>query len=173
MPISIPHTCQKHALRPDGTTWYSDFPEPISTPTNISAQEIYELLEACQGPDQEKPLLKTQGILLIDTRRTDCTGGMVKGAINVPAHGFYFSRRGLFELCVAGEVKRVIFYCGSSNGRGPRCAAWMQDYIDSLGGDIKSEVMVGGIRGWVKAYGGRMMEGYDEKIWAAGRPDET
>lgn len=49
----------------------------------------------------------------------------------------------------------------------------MQDYIDAVEGGIRSEVMVGGIRGWVKAYGGRMMEGYDEKVWLAGRPDET
>jgi arsenical-resistance protein 2 len=27
--------------------------------------------------------------------------------------------------------------------------------------------MVGGIRGWVQAYGGRMMDGYDEKAWQA------
>jgi len=41
----------------------------------------------------------------------------------------------------------------------------MQDYIDQVGGDIKSQVMTGGVRGWVQAYGGRMMDGFDEKAW--------
>ena len=56
---------------------------------------------------------------------------------------------------------------GSSNGRGPRCAAWMQDYIDGVGGGdlVQAEVMTGGIRGWVRTYGGRMVDGYDEEAW--------
>jgi len=54
---------------------------------------------------------------------------------------------------------------GQSNGRGPRCAAWMQDYVDEVGGDIQAQVMTGGIKAWVQSYGGRMMDGYDEKPW--------
>ncbi|KAK3987670.1 hypothetical protein QBC44DRAFT_331039 [Cladorrhinum sp. PSN332] len=169
MPIHMHEHCKKLSLRPDGTPWYSDFPEPVSTPSKTLPSDIYALLSQ---PDQDKTLLE-QNVLLIDTRRTDCTGGTIKGSINVPAHSFFWSRGVVYDLCLRGEVKRVVFYCGSSNGRGPRCAAWMQDYIDSLGGDLKSEVMIGGIRGWVKDYGGRMMEGYDEKVWAAGKPDET
>ncbi|KAK4129831.1 hypothetical protein N657DRAFT_653100 [Parathielavia appendiculata] len=68
-------------------------------------------------------------------------------------------------LLVDEGIKRVVFYCGSSLGRGPRCAAWLQDYVNEAGGDLKSEVMVGGVRGWVQAYGGGMMDGYDEKAW--------
>jgi arsenical-resistance protein 2 len=56
---------------------------------------------------------------------------------------------------------------GSSLGRGPRCAAWMQDYVNEIGGELEPQVMVGGIRGWVQAYGGSMMDGYDEKSWQA------
>jgi arsenical-resistance protein 2 len=41
----------------------------------------------------------------------------------------------------------------------------MQEYIDEVGGAIESLVMAGGIRGWVKAYQGQMMDGYDEKAW--------
>ncbi|KAK4465080.1 hypothetical protein QBC42DRAFT_262064 [Cladorrhinum samala] len=169
MPIHIPHKCQKLSLRSDGTPWFSEFPEPASTPTKILPSEVYSLLEARDAPDQERP----HTFLLIDTRRADCVGGTIKGSINLPAHSFYWSRKMLFDLCRQAGVGRVVFYCGSSNGRGPRCAAWMQDYIDAVEGDIRSEVMVGGIRGWVKAYGGRMMEGYDEKVWLAGKPDEV
>jgi arsenical-resistance protein 2 len=60
-----------------------------------------------------------------------------------------------------------LFLIGSSLGRGPRCAAWLQDYVNEVGGDLKSQVMIGGIRGWVKVYGGSMMDGYDEKRWRA------
>jgi len=56
---------------------------------------------------------------------------------------------------------------GSSLGRGPRCAAWLQDYVREVGGDLETRVMVGGIRGWVQAYGGGMMDGYDDKAWQA------
>jgi len=41
----------------------------------------------------------------------------------------------------------------------------MQDYIHEVGGTLQSQVMIGGIRGWVAAYGGRMMEGYEENAW--------
>jgi len=45
----------------------------------------------------------------------------------------------------------------------------MQDYIDEVGAaeTIEARVMTGGIRGWVDAYGSRMMDGYDEKTWQA------
>jgi arsenical-resistance protein 2 len=54
---------------------------------------------------------------------------------------------------------------GQSNGRGPRCAAWMQDYIDEVGGELEALVLTGGIKEWVKEYGGRMMDGYEEEAW--------
>ncbi|KAJ8080961.1 hypothetical protein PM082_017796 [Marasmius tenuissimus] len=64
-------------------------------------------------------------------------------------------------------VKKVVFYCGSSSGRGPRTAAWLQDYIDEVGDrDMQALVMKGGIKGWVRKYGGERMDWYDEKFWA-------
>jgi arsenical-resistance protein 2 len=42
----------------------------------------------------------------------------------------------------------------------------MQDFINETGDtDIESLVLTGGIRGWVKEYGGRMTDGYDAKVW--------
>lgn len=57
---------------------------------------------------------------------------------------------------------------GSSNGRGPRCAAWFRDYARSVGDeDMQVMVLEGGVKGWVR--GGtqftRLMEGYDEAYW--------
>ncbi|KAK5651640.1 hypothetical protein OQA88_11815 [Cercophora sp. LCS_1] len=143
------------ARRDDGTPWWTEFPEPKSTPNKVDKAEVLGLLEQ-DGP---------RNFLLVDARRTDCTGGTVSSSLNMPAHSFYPTRKTLYDLCTRAGIKRVIFYCGQSNGRGPRCAAWMQDYIDEVGGEIESQVMTGGIRGWVEVYGSRLVDGYDEKTW--------
>ena len=45
----------------------------------------------------------------------------------------------------------VIFYCSSSNGRGPRCAAWFQDTLDEMGAtDSRALVLLGGIKRWAE-----------------------
>ncbi|TDZ16349.1 hypothetical protein Cob_v010766 [Colletotrichum orbiculare MAFF 240422] len=69
-------------------------------------------------------------------------------------------------LLVDAGIKRVIFYCGSSNGRGPRSANWLQDYFDDVGETtVTAVILKGGIKGWVRGYGGRMMDWYEEKVW--------
>jgi len=108
--------------------------------------------------------------LLVDVRRTDWEGGTIKTSINLPAQSFYQSRKPLFDLCDRASIKQVIFYCGSSSGRGPRCASWMQDYIDDIAKfgkhpAMKVLVLKGGIKGWVRDFGGSMVEGFEEKYW--------
>ncbi|KAK4152680.1 arsenical-resistance protein 2 [Chaetomidium leptoderma] len=161
--------CLKMARREDGTPWWTDFPEPRSVVAQVEPNEVLELL---QGHELSES--KSRDFLLVDARRADCTGGTVRGAMNLPAHSFYPTRRTLYGLCKQAGINKVIFYCGesklprdicSSLGRGPRCAAWMQDYVQEVRGDLESQVMIGGIRGWVQAYGGSMMDGYDEKVW--------
>ncbi|KAL2174198.1 Rhodanese-like domain-containing protein [Thermothelomyces heterothallicus CBS 202.75] len=150
------------ARREDGTPWWTDFPDPASTAAQVTPGEVFDLLQAQETAENEQ-----RRFLLVDTRRTDCEGGTVRGAINLPAHSFYPTRKTLYDLCKQAGIKTVIFYCGSSLGRGPRCAAWFQDYVNQVGGVLEPKVMTGGIRGWVKAYGGRMMDGYDDKAWEA------
>ena len=42
----------------------------------------------------------------------------------------------------------------------------MQDYLDEVDEKgIKSVYLEGGIKGWVKAYGSRGMEWFDEQAW--------
>jgi arsenical-resistance protein 2 len=46
----------------------------------------------------------------------------------------------------------------------------MQDYIDDIAKfgrktDLKVLVLEGGIKKWVKDFGGSMMEGFEEKYW--------
>lgn len=58
---------------------------------------------------------------------------------------------------------------GSSQGRGPRCAAWFLEHVREVAGDNDMQVMVleGGVKGWVK--GGpqftQLMDGFDEAYW--------
>jgi len=59
---------------------------------------------------------------------------------------------------------------GSSNGRGPRCASWFQDYIDDVstfGRKTSLQVLTlkGGIKGWVKDFEGALVDGFEEKYW--------
>lgn len=44
----------------------------------------------------------------------------------------------------------------------------MQDYLNEVGEtSIKTFIMTGGIKGWYQAFGGKMMENYDEKAWVS------
>jgi len=108
--------------------------------------------------------------LLVDVRRNDWEGGTIKTSLNLPAQSFYQSRKTLLDLCDRAGIKQVIFYCGSSSGRGPRCAAWMKDYIDDISkfgrrSSLTVRVLKGGIKGWVKDFEGSMVEGFEEKYW--------
>lgn len=63
----------------------------------------------------------------------------------------------------------VVFTCGSSNGRGPRCAGWFLEHVRNTAQDKNMQVMVleGGIKGWVKAGPEyiRLMDGFREQHW--------
>ncbi|ENI01204.1 hypothetical protein COCC4DRAFT_204498 [Bipolaris maydis ATCC 48331] len=124
--------------QPSGS-WTDAFPAPRITAPSISRDEVLS--------DLSSPHL-----LIVDVRRTDYEGGTIRGSINLPAHSFYLNRGVLYDLCRRAGVTRVAFYCGSSNGRGPRCSGWFADYIAEKGDDqIKSLTLAGGIKGWVKA----------------------
>jgi len=66
----------------------------------------------------------------------------------------------LYRLCQGDGnsiMSRVMFYCGSSGGRGTRCAGWFADYVahraaaEGHANFASPEVFVleGGIKGWV------------------------
>ncbi|PSS08814.1 hypothetical protein M430DRAFT_109582 [Amorphotheca resinae ATCC 22711] len=146
------------------TEWWSAFPAPRATCPKITGDELMKLFDDMDiesGPSQ---------FVLVDVRRTDWEGGTIKSSLNLPAQSFYQTRKTLLDLCDRASIKQVIFYCGSSSGRGPRCASWMQDYIDDIAKfgrktDLKVLVLEGGIKKWVKDFGGSMMEGFEEKYW--------
>ncbi|KAH6900405.1 Rhodanese-like domain-containing protein [Thelonectria olida] len=150
------------AAPPESKQWWEAFPEAKAECPRVEASEVADLLE--------KTSVTAQGLvrdfLLVDVRRTDWEGGTVASSINLPAHSFYQTRPVVYQLCKQAGIKRIIFYCGSCGTRGPRCAGWMQDYLNEVSEtNIKAEILAGGIKGWQKAYGGKLMDWYDEKAW--------
>lgn len=114
--------------------------------------------------------MRIASMLLIDVRRTDYEGGTIRGSLNIPAQGFWWNRGPLYELAFKSDIEWVVFYCGSSNGRGPRCAAWFLEHVRKTVGDENMQICVleGGIKGWVKAgLGKELMDGFDEAHWTA------
>ncbi|KAG7054383.1 Rhodanese-like protein [Colletotrichum scovillei] len=144
--------------------WWAAFPAPKAKSPEIEADELMGLLEAQAAAGNNTP----RDFLLVDVRRDDFEGGTISTSINFPAQSLYQTRPIIHQLCKQAGIKRVIFYCGSSNGRGPRSANWLQDYFDELGETaVQAVILKGGIKGWVRRYGGRMMDWYDEKAWAS------
>ncbi|GJC90338.1 arsenate reductase [Colletotrichum tofieldiae] len=142
--------------------WWAAFPAPKAKSPDIEADEVMGLLEAQAAAGKDTP----RDFLLVDVRRNDFEGGTIATSINFPAQSLYQTRPIIHQLCKQAGIKRVIFYCGSSNGRGPRSANWLQDYFDEVGETgVQSVILKGGIKGWVRKYGSRKMDWYDEKAW--------
>lgn len=147
--------------------WQAAFPAPKATPGMITTSQLLSMI-------QDSKTYAKPHYLLVDVRRNDHEGGTIGTSINLPAQSMYYSLSTLVALAKATEsIESVIFYCGSSRGRGPRSAGWFQDALDQHEiKDIKSYVLEGGIKGWVKQ--GRqqgqeemltLMEGYEAGYW--------
>jgi len=144
--------------------WWSVLPAPRAKCLEISTDDVMKMFDDMDIEPVPRPFL------LVDVRKNDWEGGTIITSLNLPAQSFYQSRKTLLDLCDRASIKQVIFYCGSSSGRGPRCASWMQDYIDGISKfgrkpDLKVLVLEGGIKKWVKDFEGSMVEGFEEKYW--------
>ncbi|KAF6843722.1 hypothetical protein CMUS01_01829 [Colletotrichum musicola] len=143
--------------------WWAAFPAPKAKVAEIEADEVLKMLEAQSAASKNA----ARDFLLVDVRRNDWEGGTIATSINFPAQSLYQTRPVIHQLCKQAGIKRVIFYCGSSNGRGPRSANWLQDYFDEIGETAAQALILrGGIKGWVRKYSGRMVDWYDEMAWA-------
>ncbi|UNI23346.1 hypothetical protein JDV02_009174 [Purpureocillium takamizusanense] len=155
---------QQQQQQQEAPPWWAAFPEPKAACPRLEAADVMQLLEshASLGAHSDR------SFLLVDVRRADWEGGTVASSINLPAQTLYQTRPVVYQLCRQAGVKTIIFYCGSSSGRGPRCAGWMQDYLNEMGeASVTAAILKGGIKGWQKAYGGRMMDAYDPKFWSS------
>ncbi|OQV03439.1 Rhodanese-like domain-containing protein isoform 2 [Cladophialophora immunda] len=147
--------------------WHAHFPAPRETdPQAITREDLLERFRQGQSGGRD--------FLLVDLRRNDHAGGTIKHSINLPAQTLYFSLAPLYNLCTAANIPLVIFYCGSSRGRGSRAAGWLADYIADQGQKkattLRSVILKGGIKGWVD--GGdeytQWMDAFEAEAWKKG-----
>ncbi|KAI1437368.1 Rhodanese-like domain-containing protein [Xylaria sp. CBS 124048] len=141
--------------------WHAAFPEPKTTqPAALTREEVLEKLRGSgNGRD----------FVLIDLRRNDYEGGTIRGAINLPAQSLFPTIPTLYQLFKSAGLKQVIWYCGSSQGRGTRAACWFQDHIQAQGDkEMQSMILLGGIKGWVTAGEEyvKAMDGYAAEYWS-------
>ncbi|KAH9481820.1 Arsenite methyltransferase [Psilocybe cubensis] len=127
--------------------WWDAYPTVKSSPASMTAEEVASLIRG-EGDAGE--------FAVIDVRRNDHAGGHVRGSHNHHAQTFFDELPAFYERFK--DTKKVIFYCQSSNGRGPRCAGWYQDYLNSKANhDNKSTayVLKGGIKNWLSKFEGQ------------------
>lgn len=141
--------------------WHAAFPTPKTTaPASLTREEVLEKLQA-GGVGRD--------FVLVDVRRNDYEGGTIRGAINLPAQSLFPTIPALYQLFKNAGVRYVIWFCGSSSGRGTRTASWFNDYIQDQGDkEIQSVILAGGIKGWATAGDEfvKFMDGYVPEHWA-------
>ncbi|OTA01497.1 arsenate reductase Arc2 [Trichoderma parareesei] len=143
----------------DSTTvpWHAAYPAPETVAKSISRDEVLDMMKHGM-----------RDYLLVDLRRADHEGGLIRASINLPAQSLYPSIPTLFRLTKDAGIVKVIWFCASSRGRGPRAAAWFNDYLAKCGEtDMESLVLLGGIKGWATAGDEYVswMDEYEASVW--------
>lgn len=86
---------------------------------------------------------------------------MIPNAINLPAQTFHQTLPTLMPILsqyvetlnrADDRYSHVVFHCSSSNGRGPRCAAWYEDALLEKGMKTNAYILTGGIKKWIELY---------------------
>ncbi|KAE8351244.1 Rhodanese-like domain-containing protein [Aspergillus coremiiformis] len=142
------------------TPWHAVYPAPKAIAATLSRQELLQWFRQGKRPGKD--------FVLVDLRRIDFEGGTIRGSLNLPAQSLYPTIPTIYTLLRASKVAHVVWYCGSSRGRGVRAAGWFADYLDEQGETfLTSLVLEGGIKGWATAgpeYTEWMNE-YDAAVW--------
>lgn len=126
--------------------WWDAYPKAKSSPALMPPEELARLM---REPSESSSY---RDFAVIDVRRDDHGGGHIRGSDNWLAQSFHDDLPAfLAKYC---HTSRVIFYCTSSSGRGPRCAGWYQDYLNETGTTTStSYVLQGGVKAWLVQYG--------------------
>jgi len=141
-------------------SWHAAYPAPKTTAAVMTRETLLSWMQEGKVAGKD--------FVLVDLRRTDFEGGTIRGSINLPAQSLYSTIPSLYTLFSTAGVRSVIWYCGSSRGRGNRAAGWFADYIkDQNNTEMESRTLQEGIKGW--ATGGdvyvEMMDEYDAAVW--------
>ncbi|KAH8822461.1 S-adenosyl-L-methionine-dependent methyltransferase [Flagelloscypha sp. PMI_526] len=125
--------------------WWDAF--PAVQETNIPIMQREDL----RKKTERKAELR---LAIIDVRNLDYAGGHIKGSVQVVAQTFHNNLAGFHESF--GTMDDVVFYCGSSSGRAPRCAGWYLDYIaeQKVFPQPRVWILEGGMKGWLKDFKG-------------------
>ncbi|UKZ49057.1 hypothetical protein TrVGV298_003296 [Trichoderma virens] len=125
----------------------------------MEPSEVYEWIERTKAAGDHAQ----KDFLLVDVRRNDWEGGTIATSVNLPAQSFYHTRSGGISALQAGwDQERS---CGS---RGPKCAGWFQEYLNSVGEvEMTAAILKGGVKGWQKTYNGQNMDHYDANAWGS------
>ncbi|KAK1774694.1 Rhodanese-like protein [Copromyces sp. CBS 386.78] len=141
--------------------WHAAYPVPKTEAPSITRGMVLEMLRNGRN-------VAGKDFVLVDLRRADYEGGTIRGSINLPAQSLWSTIPTLYEMFKAAGLRKVIWYCGSSRGRGNRAAGWFADHI-SKQGDIhmQSLVLLDGIKGWAIAGEEyvQWMDEYDPAVW--------
>ncbi|KAI1421566.1 Rhodanese-like domain-containing protein [Xylaria sp. FL1777] len=145
--------------------WHAAFPAPkTAKPASLTREEVLAKLRAADtGRD----------FILVDVRRNDYEGGTIRGAINLPAQSLFPTIPTLYQLFKNAGIQYIIWFCGSSGGRGTRAAGWFNDHIQEQGDqNMKSVILSGGIKGWANAGETfvEFMDGYTPEHWSQFQP---
>ncbi|KAJ4163572.1 hypothetical protein LMH87_005293 [Akanthomyces muscarius] len=148
---------------PTEAPWHAAFPTPRNAqPGCITRETLLGKLKHDAGDGVAKRFL------LVDLRRTDYEGGTIRGSINLPAQSLYPTIPTLHSLFKAAGLTTIIWYCGSSRGRGTRAACWFQDHLDDCGDkEMQSLILTEGVKGWATAGAeyADQMSGYNAQYW--------
>ncbi|KAH6658793.1 arsenate reductase, partial [Plectosphaerella plurivora] len=135
----------------------------VQVPSQVSREQVLAWIK--EGKEAGK------NYLIVDVRRSDHTGGFIKGSLNLPIESLYPSLSTVYALAKAAGVTDVIWYCVTSRGRGNRAAAWFSDYLMSRNKtSIRSAALSEGILGFALA-GEQYTQYIDEFVpeaWKAG-----
>ncbi|KAJ9161177.1 hypothetical protein NKR19_g2547 [Coniochaeta hoffmannii] len=138
------------------------YPAPKTDAPSITRDAVLEMLR--NGRDTAG-----KDFVLVDLRRADHEGGTIRGSINLPAQSLWPTIPTLYQMFKAAGLRKVIWYCGSSRGRGNRAAGWFGDHIAEHDGDahMQSLVLLDGVKGWATAGEEyvQWMDGYDATLW--------
>ncbi|KAH7887210.1 S-adenosyl-L-methionine-dependent methyltransferase [Phlebopus sp. FC_14] len=126
--------------------WWKAYPTSASA-SSLPYLKCEQVADLIQNPNREE-----KDFVVVDVRRNDHAGGHVRGSVPWAAQTFFDDLPKFHEKYK--DTKQVIFYCASSNGRGPRCAGWYQDYLNEQGMvGSNAIVMEGGIKAWKDKFG--------------------
>ncbi|KAJ5611604.1 Rhodanese-like protein [Penicillium herquei] len=162
-------TISPTSVSPVAQPWHAVYPDPKTTAPSISRAEVLKWFREGKRAGRD--------FVLVDLRRTDSEvianhvtqGGTIRGSLNLPAQTIYSSLPTLYTVLSGGDVKQVVWYCGSCGGRGTRAAAWFADYLEKMqDSSMQSLVLEGGIKGWVASGTDytEWMDEYDATVWA-------